>query len=274
MDVDVVAAYDGQLVGRVRDVLAERLVGVYVSGSGVLGDYVHGRSDLDRFAVCDREAGEEAKAALVDALRHESLPCPARALEFVLYRRAAVARPTSGGAFELNLNTGAAIPLHVSFDPGEEPPHWFLLDRAIVHAHGRALTGPPAHELFAPLPRAWLLDALAESLRWHRENEGVAGENTVLNACRAWYFVEEGDWVSKLDAAKWARARTADPNVVDAALAAGHGVVAPFRFRGIASADALVDEVERAVARARYGDRFGPESAVATPSPMKTVAET
>ncbi|MDQ3865367.1 MAG: DUF4111 domain-containing protein [Actinomycetota bacterium] len=272
MGADVVAAYDGQLVGRVRKVLAECLVGVYVSGSGVLGDYVPGRSDLDRFAVCDREVGEQAKAALVGALRHESLPCPARALEFVLYRRGAVASATPGGAFELNLNTGAAIPLRVSFDPAEEPGHWFLLDRAIVHAHGRALTGPPARELFAPLPRAWLLDALAESLRWHRENEGVAGENSVLNACRAWYFVEKGDWVSKLDAAKWARARTADPNVVDRALDARHGTAAP--FGDPASADALVDEVERTVARARYAERFGPASAVATPSPMKTVAET
>jgi hypothetical protein len=245
---DAVAAYDAELVRRVSGVLRESLVGVYVSGSGALGDYVHGRSDLDRFAVCERKIADETKAALVDALRHESLPCPARGLEFVLYRRAVVARPTPSAGFELNLNTGAAMPLRVSLDPAEEPAHWFLLDRAIVHACNRALAGPPAQDLFAPLPRAWVLNALADSIRWHRENAGMAGENAVLNACRAWYFVEEDGWVSKRDAAAWARARTADPGVVHAALAARQSADAP--PVDPASAGALVEEVERALARA------------------------
>jgi Domain of unknown function (DUF4111) len=250
--VDEVAAYDSELVGRLRGILGDELVGVYVSGSGALGDYVPGRSDLDRFAVCERGVGEKTKEAVVAALRHESLPCPARGLELVLYRRAFVAEPRRDAAFELNLNSGAAMPLHVAFEPEEEARHWFVLDLAIVRDSGRALVGPPPRDLFAELPREWLLEALAESLAWHRANPDVAGENAVLNACRAWRFAEEGRWSSKRDAAAWARSRLADPAVVDAAVALRHGGAAELDPD---AARALVERVEAAVRRSASSPR-------------------
>jgi Domain of unknown function (DUF4111) len=218
-----VAAYDAELVARLRRLLASELTGVYVGGSGALGDYVPGQSDLDRFAVCERRVTNERKRAIVDALRHESLPCPARGLEFVLYAKRTVTAPSRHAGFELNLNSGPAMPLHVSFDPRDEPRHWFVLDRAITSERGQALVGPPASRLFAAIPRAWALEALAESVRWHRENVADAQENAVLNACRAWRYAKDGTWSSKREAAEWALSRVPDPGLLEGAVARRHG---------------------------------------------------
>jgi predicted nucleotidyltransferase len=43
MSADEVGAYDAELVARLRAVLGDALVGVYVSGSAALGDYVPGK---------------------------------------------------------------------------------------------------------------------------------------------------------------------------------------------------------------------------------------
>ncbi len=107
-------------------------------------------------------------------------------------------------------------------DPAAEPAHWFVLDICIVREHGLRLIGPPAREVFASIPRPWLLDALEDSLEWHADHETLI-HYSVLNACRSWRYAEEGVLSSKDDAAAWARSRTEDPSVIDSALAIRRG---------------------------------------------------
>ncbi|MGH2981839.1 MAG: nucleotidyltransferase domain-containing protein [Solirubrobacterales bacterium] len=90
-----------------RDLLGERLTGVYAGGSRALGDYRPGRNDLDLAAVVEGAIGAELKQAVVARLRHESLPCPARGLELVVYRLETARSATATSDFELNLNSGA-----------------------------------------------------------------------------------------------------------------------------------------------------------------------
>ena len=116
---------------------------------------------------------------------------------------AAVAIPARRPRFAVNLNAGPRMPFHVSFDPADEPAHWFVLDLAILRAHGRTLTGPPPAELVGPIPRRWQLEAVRDSLAWHQANE-PALQQSVLNARRGWRYAEEDVWCSKEDAAAWA----------------------------------------------------------------------
>jgi hypothetical protein len=231
--VDQVGAYHRELVSRLRAILGDDLVGVYAGGSFALGDYRHGTSDLDVAVVVRARLDRETKDAVVDALRHESLPCPARGLELVVYS------PEPG--FELNLNTGARMDFRAEVAPGSEW-HWFPIDRAILRQSGVALAGPPAQEVFAEIPRSELLAALAEGARWHGTAE-PAGANTVLNALRTLHFVREGDWVSKSAAAKWALADGIEPELARQALEAQ--AVDPTAARR------LLDRVEAAVADSR-----------------------
>jgi hypothetical protein len=209
-------------VGGLRRLLGEELVGAWMIGSGALGGAVAESSDLDLVAVCVDTPSVDLIQRLVAALTEEAMTWPVRGLEFVLYPRDAVASASRSPQFALNLNVGPRMPLHLSTDAAAEPAHWFVIDLAILREHGLALHGPPAHELVAPIPRRWLLDALGDGLAWHAANE-PALHQSVLNAGRAWRFTVEGVWSSKDAAAGWVLARTEDPDLVQAALAIRHG---------------------------------------------------
>ena len=183
-----------------RDVLGDDLLGVYAGGSLALGAYEPGRSDLDVSAVVAAPLAPEAKRALVAALRHEALPCPARGLELVVYPLATVQAATSAPGFDLNLNTGERMDFRVDEAPGDIEGFWFAIDRAILRDHGIALHGPPVAELFAPIPREAVLPLLAESVRWHRDSDVPVGSDVVLNTARALHFADTGVWVSKREA--------------------------------------------------------------------------
>jgi len=214
--------YAAAVVGRLQEVLGGDLHAAYLIGSLALGDYSASSSDIDIAAVSSRPLSRAEKEAIVARVSQSALACPARGLELVVYTRAALATPTRNPRFELSLNTGERMEQHVSFDESSEPRHWFVLDLAIAAARARPLLGPPARETFAPIPREWILEALAESLRWHQTNDAL-GYQTVLNGARSWRYAEEATWSSKSEAARWARSRMPDPTLVDRALASRQG---------------------------------------------------
>lgn len=214
-----VPGYLATLTDRTRTVLGSDLVGVYAAGSLALNAYEHGRSDIDIAVVCRAGITLPTKRAFVDALRHESLPCPARGLELVVYRKDVAAAGTSDPGFEVELNTGPRMDFRATYAGADRQEQdgtfWYAIDRSILAERGRVLIGPPATELFRSVPEATLVDLLISSLRWHLGGE-VDGESdevndgdddaaswtddAVLNACRAWRRVRTGHWFSKIDA--------------------------------------------------------------------------
>jgi hypothetical protein len=202
--------YLAELTRRMQEILGADLLAVYAGGSYALGAYEPGRSDLDVTAVVTGALSPSTKLRLVDALRHEALPCPARGLELVVYP---LATARSGGGepgFELNLNTGATMNFRADLAPGDIEGFWFAIDRSILRDHGIALHGPPPRELFAEIPRATLLPLLGESVRWHRDSDTPLGSDVVLNTARSLHFVEHGGWLSKPAAAAWYLGTVAD----------------------------------------------------------------
>ena len=198
-----------KLVARVRRAAGAELVGAYAGGSYALGAYAPGRSDLDVAVVVRDAASRALKEELVAALRHEALPCPARGLELVVYREAVVRSPALDALFELNLNTGAAMPFRVDYEADVADAHWFAIDRSILSQAGVALAGPPAAERLRPHPAPHAGAGAARGAALARGRRG-AGDDAVLNACRSLRFVEEGVWSSKPEAGAWALGRVDD----------------------------------------------------------------
>jgi len=232
--------YLAELTRRLGGVLGDDLLGVYAGGSYALGAYEPGRSDIDVTAVTAAPLSAAAKHAIVERLRHEALPCPARGLELVVYPLGTARSGGGAPGFELNLNTGATMDFRVDEEPGEIEGFWFAIDRAILREHGVALTGPPPADLFAPIPLSTLLPLLQQSIRWHRDSDVPLGSDTVLNTCRALRFATEGTWSSKRDAGAWA----AEEPLVRAALAGeplDRGAVAQF----LTTVDDRLDEARR-----------------------------
>ena len=200
-------AYLAALVARLREALGDRLVGVWLFGSGALGDFDVGTSDLDVQAVTTVRLPREARERLAECVSHPALACPVRGLELVLYAREDLGDPL-GPAFQLNLNTGPRMDQHVAYDPGEDPRFWFVLDVAIGREAGRALAGPPPTEVFPELPAPLVRASLEQALAWFATNDPRGGD-AALAAARAWAWAEEGRWLAKGPAAVWLTSRVA-----------------------------------------------------------------
>ena len=197
MQMELVDNYLAELTRRMQEILGDELLGVYAGGSYAFGAYEHGRSDVDVTAVVAGPLEDATKQQLIEALRHEALPCPARGLELVVYP---LATAQAGGAepgFELNLNTGAHMDFRADLEPGDIEGFWFAIDRSILREHGKPLHGPLPTEIFAPIARATIAPVLAESMRWHR---GDVSTDAVLNTARSQHFLDTGHWISKLEA--------------------------------------------------------------------------
>lgn len=214
-----VQAYLEAIVQSLTDYLKDRLVGVYLFGSASYDAYEPGLSDLDVQAIVKDPLDTVDKQAVISRLTQGALPCPATKLEFVVYAQSAVYPASRHPRFELNLNTGPDQRDHISLDPANESSHWFLLDIAMGRELGRNLYGPNATEAFGAIPRRWILEAIANSLSWHQENE-LTSANSVLNACRGWRFIVTCEFSSKLDGAKWAMQQQGCPEIVSRAITA------------------------------------------------------
>ena len=210
-DVDAfgVAVADG-----LATALGDDLVGAWFVGSIALDGFVPGESDIDVAAACRRPLDDAAKQEVVDALDPLLPRCPARGLELTVH--------LPGGDWQVNVNGGPRMERTIYFSPIDEPTFWWTLDRAIAHRHGVTIVGPPAADVFPAPDRAALLQAMAESMRWHRAKEGPT-LYSVLNACRAWRFAETDVLGSKLAGGAWARERWHAPAVIDAGIDLRHG---------------------------------------------------
>ncbi|MEU0548356.1 nucleotidyltransferase domain-containing protein [Micromonospora sp. NPDC005979] len=226
--------YLDDLVATAREVLGDDLVGAYAAGSVGLGAYQAGRSDVDVALVCAGPLTGTVKRTLVARLRHEALPCPARGLELVVYRRAVAAAGSPEPGFEVELNTGRAMPFRRTLDPADRPSadgrFWYGLDRSILRQSGLALLGPPAAEVFADLAPADLRRLLVDALSWWLalptppdDRPAPGTEDAVLGACRSLVRHRDGVWLSKVDAGRRLVDTDGSAEMIRRAIAARHG---------------------------------------------------
>lgn len=208
-------AYLDEVVNRLQNSLGSRLVGIYLFGSAGSGEYEPGISDLDVQAVVSESLSVLQREELARCLSHTGLPCPATRLDFICYSRSSIDPAHRHPHFELNFNT-CGIFEQLMLEPVAEADHWLLLDIAIGRELGHALLGPPPGAIYAPIPRAWQLQAISEALAWHQMHD-IASPNNVLNACRGWRYAVTGVFGSKVAGAAWALLQPGCPPVVERA---------------------------------------------------------
>jgi hypothetical protein len=234
--------------------LGNRLLGVYLHGSGALGDYVPGRSDVDLLAVATGSVPPETTEELAAALWALPKPDPTKGLDLHLVPADHAAAPTRSPAFSLYMLTFHGVTVHAGPDHPGDPR--LIMHFVVCRDHGLALSGPHPRKIFAALPRRWFLDELLDELG---RIAGTSVGYRVLTACRDWRFLKTGAISSKLAGAEWARSRIANPGLVDAALAwQAQGAEWPAGPSDLAETDALVSFVASMLADAAEGRRHSP----------------
>lgn len=196
------------LVANVHAVLGDDLVGVYLYGSYVSGDFDPGASDIDLVAVTATEA---------DAIDLEDLgrvhdefvgahPDWNDRLEIVYISRAALRSFRTSAARLAVISPGE--PFHLRDDRVVEwLQNWYL-----IRETGVVLFGPPAASLVPPVSMAEFVAAAARyadqiSRQSLREAGPGARAYAVVTICRALRTVETQAHASKHEGAAWARER-------------------------------------------------------------------
>jgi Domain of unknown function (DUF4111) len=97
---------------------------------------------------------------------------------------------------------------------GRDPD--LVLHCAVCREHAVTVLGPPAAEVFGPIPRDVVLAAIVDELDWAGRHASTG--YAVLNACRAERYAVDGRLVSKVAGGEWYLARYGADPVVSAAL--------------------------------------------------------
>ena len=239
--------YLADLVGAARDVLGDDLVGAYAAGSLALDAYEPGRSDIDVALVVGDRIPDEHKHRLVARLRHEVLPCPARGLELVAYRRAVARSGTPDPGFELELNTGATMTFRATHRwqdrPESDGRFWYGLDRSILHQSGLRLDGSPAAETFTDLAPADVRLLLVDALTWWLARPVGSADDAVLGACRSLVKVRDGVWLSKVAAGRRLADAGHEPALIARCISARRGGAPPDPAEARAFQRRVLDEI-------------------------------
>jgi predicted nucleotidyltransferase len=184
------------------------LVGLYVYGSLVTGDFDKDRSDIDLLAVVDREQVDGATFARLDRMHArfvEEYPAWEDRIE-VAYVPAPALRD-----FRTETSQIAVISPGEPFHLKAAGKDW-LLNWYVVREVGMTLYGPPPETQIPDISQAEFVEAVrAQAGAWkewvYRMRMPGAQSYAVLTLCRALYTHEHGGQVSKKQAAHWAAER-------------------------------------------------------------------
>ena len=222
MDLEL-ERYLGEVSSGLQAALSRRLLGFYVFGSTVTGSFVPGKSDMDALALVAGSLGNEEIERIRGEVAGISLPSVIRGLDLSIASDRTVAHLTESACWEMMLQVSAAeTGQHVVERERCDPR--LPLDLALARQEGIPIVGPPVREVVARVPRKLVLRACTENVRvWAGRDAFRDPASGVLNACRAWQYLEGGTLGSKVEGGQWALGRGGHRHLLDAALAQHRG---------------------------------------------------
>lgn len=195
-----------RLLIKLRQMLGDKLVGLYLYGSLVTGDFDLQTSDVDLFAAIKADLSEAEFAALeqmhhaligefpqwVD--RFELVYLSLHGLQTFRTERSPIAVISPGEPFNLK-------------DAGAD----WLVNWYMVREKGIRLYGAPPSEIIPPISHEEFIGCIKDHLQswqqWVEEwvDTRPSQAYAILTMCRGLYTIRNGEQVSKLKAARWAQ---------------------------------------------------------------------
>jgi hypothetical protein len=194
------------LISRMQSILGGRLVGLYLYGSLVWGDFDHDTSDIDLLAALTSDMDAQEAAALKamhDDIAHDYKQWDNRIEVQYL------------SLLGLKTFRSQSTPMAV-ISPGE-PFHiikagkdW-LLNWYFVQDYGVTLFGPSPRTLIDPISKGEFIHNVVHHARqWPKRmprtrHSRPSQSYSILTMCRSLYTYKHGEQVSKKQAALWAQ---------------------------------------------------------------------
>jgi hypothetical protein len=200
---DVNQVLDG-LLSEMQSVLGSKLVGLYLYGSLVWGDFDHDISDMDMLAAVATDVDPQEFFALQhmhDTIAHRYPQWNDR-IEVQYFSLLGLKTFRTQSSPMLNISPGE--PFH-RIEAGKE----WLINWYFVQDYGVTLFGPPPQTLIDPISKAEFIQAARDNVEPWRDYVGQTQDSPghqayiILTLCRALYTHKHGTQVSKKQAALW-----------------------------------------------------------------------
>ncbi|WP_245872871.1 aminoglycoside adenylyltransferase domain-containing protein [Deinococcus planocerae] len=202
-----VGALLDRLGADIRHALGDRLVGLYLYGSLVAGDFDPAHSDVDLLAALSSGVGGEDVEGLgrMHARLVEDFPAWNDRIEVDYVPLAALRTFRTEPGVMIRISPGEPLNLL------KAGPH-YLVNWYTARQSGVALFGPPPLELLPEITRAEFVAGIRGHAdawpQWVTEMHHPGGQAyAVLTLCRALSTVTHGEQVSKRRAGLWAQER-------------------------------------------------------------------
>jgi hypothetical protein len=200
-DINVLIA---ELTSDIKSVLGDKLIGLYVYGSLIWGDFDHHISDVDMLAALETDVSDTELAdlkAMHDQFVSKHPEWDDR-IEVQYFSKAGLQNFKTQARRMANISPGE--PLHL-IEAGRE---WFM-NWYFVLTYGKIVFGPPPSTLIPYLTKEEFIAATIDHAKdWkdyvrHTQNSRPYQGYAVMTLCRALYTVTHGEQVSKKQAAEW-----------------------------------------------------------------------
>lgn len=198
------------LLSQIYLILAKKLVGLYLYGSLVTGDFDLEISDIDLLAATTSDIDDQEFVQL--QRMHDDFVSKNKKWDDrieIAYLSVAALK-----TFRSQVSKIAIISPGEPFHVKEAGKDW-LMNWWVVRQKGLALFGPPPTMLIDPISKVEFLQAVQEHAQAWAEwinhmQERPAQAYAILTLCRALYTYKNGEQVSKKQAALWAQAYLRD----------------------------------------------------------------
>ena len=191
----------------VRELLGDRLVGLYLGGSSVEGG-VRPASDLDLLAVLGRSLSERERATLAERVMAVSgRRVGGRPIELTAVLRSRLHPWRYPPEAEFQYGDWLVEDIRQHGVPGPAPMPGLAVELTQVLRSGRCLTGPPADQVLDPVPTEDVVRSCHDAVPPLLDDLEGDERNVLLTFARIWCTVVTGDIRAKDEAAEWARPR-------------------------------------------------------------------
>ncbi len=195
----------GGLLNRMQQILNRKLIGLYLYGSLVTGDFDRETSDIDLLAVASSEINDEE----FERLRKMHDDFVAENRKWGDRIEIAYLSATALRTFKTQTSRIAVISPGEPFHFKEAGNDW-LINWRVARENGVALFGPAPTTIIEPISKQEFLKAVCEQAKdwgeWvYQMRNRPAQAYAILTMCRALYAYKNGEQVSKKQAARWAQ---------------------------------------------------------------------
>ena len=197
-----------ELTEKIQKILGDKLTGIYLHGSAVMGCFNPLKSDIDLIIVANEDIAKGTKEELMDLIIEQNAKFPDKGLEISVVLKSVCNPFVYPTPFELHFS-----PMHLKWykdnpDDYIEKMNGEDKDLAahftvIVH-RGKCLTGLPINEVFGTIAQEYYMDSIWEDVR---DAESDIIENPMyltLNLTRVLAYKNAGLVLSKKEGGEWA----------------------------------------------------------------------